>query len=71
MIPKQEHTNNKNEYFYEEWKKYIDEAVVEEEAEDGGTHAGFFGKSLPHCVADNGLKVRARFGVEVGRELSI
>jgi len=39
---------------------YIDEAVVEEHAEDGGAHPLL----LPH----DGEQLRARLGVEVGRE---
>ena len=48
---------------------YIDEAVVEEHAEDGGAHALLRRHGGRHLLPHDGGQVRARLGVEVGREL--
>ena len=48
---------------------YMDEAVVEEHAEDGGAHPLLLPHGGRHPRPHNGGQLRARVGVEVGREL--
>jgi len=48
---------------------YIDEAVVEEHAEDGGAHPLLLPHGGSHPRPHDGEQLRARLGVEVGREL--
>lgn len=40
--------NYKASKIEEEWSTYIDKAVVEEQAKNGGTHATFLSNSLIH-----------------------
>jgi len=47
----------------------IDEAVVEEEADDGRAHPGLLGDCLRRHRPDDGGHARARLGVELGGEL--
>jgi len=48
---------------------YIDEAVVEEHAEDGGAHPLLLPHGGRHPLPHDGGQLRARVVVEVGREL--
>jgi hypothetical protein len=48
---------------------YLDEAVVEVEAEEGGGHAGVLVVRLPHDGRHDVLRVRARLVVEVRVQL--
>ena len=48
---------------------YVDEAVVEEEADDGGGQSGVASDGRSHGVLDDALEVRTGSGVEVGAEL--
>lgn len=50
---------------------YIDEAVVEEEAEDGGGHPRLPLHGGGHPLPHDGGQVRARRRVEVGRQLRV
>ncbi|RWW13927.1 hypothetical protein GW17_00022338 [Ensete ventricosum] len=50
---------------------YVDEAVMEEEAEDGGAHAGFPADGLRHDRPYDGLQVGARRRVERRRQLRL
>ena len=47
----------------------IDEAVVEEEPDDGRAHPGLLGDGLRHRRPHDGGHAGARLGVELGREL--
>ena len=47
----------------------IDEAVVEEEADDGRAHPGLLGDCLRHHRPHDGDHAGARLGVELGGEL--
>ena len=50
---------------------YLHKAIVEEHAKNRGTHAWFSSDSLPHNIADDGLKIAASSRIEVYRELPI
>jgi hypothetical protein len=53
----------------EQTKTYIDEAVVEEEAEDGRAHACLLLHGLRHAPTHDGRQRRARRVVERRRQL--
>jgi len=48
---------------------YLDEAVVEEEAEDGGAHALLLGDGGPHHRLDGAVDAGAGVGVEARGQL--
>jgi len=50
-------------------KQYLDEAVVEEEANDGGAHALLPGDRGLHHRLDGAVQAGAGGGVEAGGEL--
>ena len=49
--------------------RHLDEAIVEEEAKDGGGHSSLLVDSLAHGVSHEGLKIRASAGIESWRKL--
>lgn len=50
---------------------YVDEAVMEEEANDGGAHPGILADDLRHDRPHDALQVGARHGVERRRQLTV
>ncbi|RWW56022.1 hypothetical protein BHE74_00037296 [Ensete ventricosum] len=50
---------------------YVDEAVMEEEANDGGAHPGILADDLRHDRPGDALQVGARRGVERRGELTV